>query len=137
MRNQAWLLGEKMNRPADALAAIDRLLALYPDHPIGRGARAVLLARLGRLDEAVAAARQNLAAATHASEYYHAGCVLAIVSRKDPRHRDEAVRLVATALLRGWGHEYLLTDDDLDALYMDERFKKLLDGVKVMKELGK
>jgi tetratricopeptide (TPR) repeat protein len=139
--NQAWLLGEKMNRPADALAACDRFLALYPDHPNGRGGRAVLLARLGRLDDAVAAARQNLSAAlpsvAHPSTYYRAGCVLAIVSRKDPKHRDEAVRLVATALLRGWGHEYLLTDDDLDALHTDERFKKLMDGVRVMKELGK
>jgi tetratricopeptide (TPR) repeat protein len=137
MVNQAWLLGEKLNRPADALAAVERLLALYPDHPTGRGGRAVLLARLGRLDDAVAAARQNLAAATHPSARYHAGCVLALVARKDPKHRDEAIRLVATALLRGFGHEYLLTDDDLSALRGDERFRKLMDGVRVMTELGK
>jgi eukaryotic-like serine/threonine-protein kinase len=136
MANQAWLLGEKMGRPADALAALDRLLAIYPDHPTGQGARAVLLARLGRTEEAVAQARRCLANAPHASAYYHAGCVFAIVARTDPKYRDEASRLVATALLRGWGYEYLLNDDDLSALKGDERFRKITDGVKAMKELG-
>jgi tetratricopeptide (TPR) repeat protein len=136
MVNQAWLLGEHMGRPADALAAVDRLLALYPDHPTGQGGRAVLLARLGRTEEAVAQARQCLANASHALAYYQAGCAFAIVSQKDPKYCDEALRLVATALLRGWGYEYLLTDRDLDALGGDARFQKIADAVKAMKELS-
>jgi eukaryotic-like serine/threonine-protein kinase len=136
LMNQAWVLGEKLDRPADALAALDRLLAVYPDHQFARGARAVYLARLGRGDEAIAEARKLLDRPPHASAYYHAACVYAVVSRKDPAHKAEGVRLVATALLRGFGHEYILTDADLDPLRGDEKFRKLLDGVKVMKELG-
>ena len=55
-------------------------------------------------------------------------CVFAIVSAKDPKYREEGVRLIATALLRGFGHEYLLIDDDLDSLRADERFRKLVEG---------
>ncbi|MBO0701218.1 MAG: tetratricopeptide repeat protein, partial [Zavarzinella sp.] len=88
MVNQAWLLGEQMGRTADALAAVDRLLALYPDHPTGQGGRAVLLARLGRTEEAVAQARKCLENPSHALAYYQAGCAFAIVSAKDPKYRD-------------------------------------------------
>ena len=70
------------------------------------------------------------------STYYQAACVFAIVSKTDPKYRDEAVRLVATALLRGFGHDFLLTDEDLDPIRDNEQFRKLADGVKVMKDLG-
>jgi eukaryotic-like serine/threonine-protein kinase len=135
--NQAWLLGEKMNRPDEAIAVTDRLLKLYPDNMNGRAGRAVLLARIGKTEEAIAEARRCVAAAPHASAYYQAGCVFAVVSAKDPKYREEGIRLIATALLRGFGHEYLLNDDDLKPLRDDDRFRKLLDGVKVMKDLGK
>jgi eukaryotic-like serine/threonine-protein kinase len=134
--NQAWLLGEKMNRPADALEVVDRLLAVYPDHQTGRGSRAVYLARLGRNDEAIAAIRRYLEDAPHPATYYRAACVFAMVSKSDPKYREEAVRLAAIALLRGWGHDFLLTDEDLNAIRDHEQFRRLADGVKVMKDLG-
>ncbi len=134
--NQAWLLGEKLNRPNEAIAATDRLLKHYPDHMNGRTGRAVLLARVGRTDEAIAEARRCISSAPHPSAYYQAGCVFAVVSAKDPRFREEGLRLLATALLRGYGYQYLLTDSDLQSLRGDERFQKLVEGVKVMKELG-
>jgi serine/threonine protein kinase/tetratricopeptide (TPR) repeat protein len=134
--NTASVLGERLNRPAEALAATDRLLEVYPDHPIGRGGRAVYLARLGQTEKAVQEARQLLVSSPPPSMYYHAACVLAIAAKTDPKYRDEAVRLVAAALLRGFGHEYVLTDSDLDSVRSDERFRKLADGVKVMTDLG-
>jgi serine/threonine protein kinase/Flp pilus assembly protein TadD len=134
--NIASVLGERLDRPAEALAATDRLLEVYPDHPIGRGGRAVYLARLGQTDKAVIEARQLLVGSPPASAYYHAGCVLALAAKSDPKYRDEAVRLVATALSRGFGHEYLLGDTDLAAIRSDERFRKLADGVKVMTDLA-
>src|SRR5262249_9697431 len=136
MGNQGWILGEKMNRPVDALAAVDRLLALYPDHHTGRGGRAVLLARLGRGEEAIAATRQYLLNSPHPATYYQGACVFAIVSKADPKYRDEAVRLAASALLRGFGHDFLLTDEDLDPIRDNDQFRKLAEGVKVMKDLG-
>lgn len=134
--NQAWLLGERMNRTEDAIAATNRLLVVYPDHLNARSGRAVLLARLGRCDEAIAEARKCLVNAPHISAYYKAGCVFAVLSRTDPKYRDEGLRLIATAILRGFGHDDILGDDDLNAFRDDERFRKLTDGVKAMKELG-
>lgn len=136
MVNQAWLLGEKMNRPEEAIAATDRLLRLYPDHMNGRTGRAVLLARVGRTKEAIAEARRCVATAPHPSAYYTAGCVFAVVSAKDPAYRDEGLKLISTALLRGFGHDLVLADGDLAPLREDERFRKLVEGVKLMKELG-
>ena len=132
----ASVLGERLNRLDEAVKATDELLAEYPDHAIGRGGRAVYLARLGRTDEAVAEARKLLSANPQPLTYYHAGCVLALAARTDPSYRDEAIGLIATALLRGFGHEFLVGDPDLTALADDERFQKLLVGVKTMKELG-
>ena len=134
--NIASVLGERLGRTEDALKATDHLLEIYPDHPIGRGGRAVYLARLGRTEAAVTEARQLLAGSPPASAYYHAACVLALAAKADPKYRDEAVRLVAAALVRGFGHEYLPGDHDLDPLRADERFRKLADGVRVMTELG-
>jgi serine/threonine protein kinase/lipoprotein NlpI len=134
--NTAYVLGERLNQIPEALTATDRVLAVYPEHPHALGGRAVYLARLGQTDEAVAEAHKLLSGSPQASVYYHAGCVLALAARAEPRHRDEAIRLVATALLRGYGHEFVLSDPDLATLADDERFKKLVDGVKVMKELG-
>ena len=134
--NIASILGERLNRLPEALAATDRLLELYPDYQLARGGRAVYLARLGQVDKAVDEARRLLAGNPPASAYYHAACVLSLAAKADPKYRDEAVRLVATALRRGFGHDYLLGDHDLDPLRADERFRKLADGVRVMTDLG-
>ena len=48
----------------------------------------------------------------------------------------QAVRLTAAALLRGFGHDFLLTDEDLNPIRDNEQFRKLAEGVKVMKDLG-
>jgi tetratricopeptide (TPR) repeat protein len=134
--NQAAVLGDVLNRPVEAIAVTDRLLELCPDHPNGRGGRAVLLARTGRAGEAVAEARRLLADNPHPEVYYHAACVFALAAKADPKYRDEAVRLVAAALRQGRGYEYVLADPDLDPVRGDERFQKLVEAVRVMKELG-
>lgn len=135
--NQAWILGEKLNRTEEAIAATDRLLAFSPDNMNGRAGRAVMLARIGRNEEALAEAKRCMELASSPATIYRAGCVYAIASAKDPKYREEGVRLIATALLRGFGHEHLLSDSDLDSLRNDERFRKLMEGVKLMQELGK
>jgi eukaryotic-like serine/threonine-protein kinase len=134
--NQAAVLGDVLNRPEQAIAVTDRLLELCPDHPNGRGGRAVLLARIGRAAEAVAEARRLLSDNPHPEASYHAACVFALAAKADPRYRDEAVRLVAAALRQGRGYEYVLADPDLDPVRGDERFRKLVEAVKVMKDLG-
>ena len=135
MIDQAWVYAEKLNRQADALAAIDRLLEKYPDNQNGRGGRAVYLARLGRHKEAVAEARKLLDRAPQAAAYYHAACVYALVSGNDPAYKAESMRLIATALRRGFGYEYVSTDTDLDPLRADANFRTLAEGVRVMNEL--
>ena len=135
--NQAWILGEKLNRPADAIEAVDRLLKFVPDHQNGRAGRAVLLARLGKTDESIAEARKCLKAASDAASTYQAACVFSIVSLKEPKFRDEGVRLVARALRHGFGHDFVLTDADLNPLRDNPGFAEMMNGIKAMATLGK
>jgi len=101
-----------------------------------RAGRAVLLARLGRGEEAIAEARKCLDATTQPSTLYQIGCVFAIVSEKEPKYRPEAVQLVAKALIRGFGYEHVLDDRDLDPLRKEPLFVRLVDGVRVMRVLN-
>jgi len=130
--NQAWILAEKLDRTSDALKAVDRLLALYPDHQNGRGGRAVYLARLGRGDEAVAKARKLLDATPQASAYYQAACVFALVAKTSPKLKAEGVRLLASSLRHGFGFDYLLADPDLESLQDEKDFRVLAEAVRVM-----
>ncbi|HVK10825.1 MAG TPA: protein kinase [Gemmataceae bacterium] len=135
MTNQAWVYGEKLNRQADALAAVDRVLAKYPDHQNARGGRAVYLARLGRPKEAVAEAKLLLSKAPQPAAYYQAACTYALVSGTDPAYKAEGIRLVAAAMLRGFGHDLIFTDTDLDPLRTDAKFRTVAEGIRVMTEL--
>jgi len=134
--NQAWILGEKLHRPHDALKVTERLLVWRPDHRNMRAGRAVLLARVGRSAEAIAEARKCLDATTHASILYKIGCVFALVSDKEPKYRPEAVQLIAKALLCGYGYEQILRDPDLDPLRNDQVFLHIANGVKMMRAVN-
>jgi len=135
LTNQAWIYGEKLNRQKDALAVVERVLAKYPDHQNARGGKAVYLARLGRPKEAIAEAKILLDRAPQAAAYYQAACVYALVSGNDPTYKVEGIRLIATALRRGFGYDLISTDTDLNPLRADANFRTLAEGVRVMNEL--
>jgi serine/threonine protein kinase/Flp pilus assembly protein TadD len=54
---KAHLLGERLGRPDDALAVLNRAVELHPDHVPLRAGRGVELARRGKRDEALRDAR--------------------------------------------------------------------------------
>jgi hypothetical protein len=111
------------------------VLAKYPDHQNARGGRAVYLARLGRPKEAVAEAKLLLSKAPQPAAYYQAACTYALVSGTDPAYKAEGIRLVAAAMLRGFGHDLIFTDTDLDPLRTDAKFRTVAEGIRVMTEL--
>jgi eukaryotic-like serine/threonine-protein kinase len=133
--NQAWVYAELLKKQREALKAVERVLAKYPDHQNARGGRAVYLARLGRPKEAVAEVERLLSKSPEAAAYYQAGCVYALLSGTDPAYKTEAVRLVTAAMLRGFGHDLILTDTDLDPLRADANFRTVAEGIRVMTEL--
>ena len=58
LQNKASTLSERFGRTKDAVKVLDRAVALYPDFVPARVGRGVLLARLGRRDEAIRDAQE-------------------------------------------------------------------------------
>ena len=124
--NKAVLLDRSFHDTERALRVLDRLLAFYPGDAGSRVSRAVLLARLGRRDEAQADASAALDRAPSASIRYRAACAFALASTTHPDDRDDALRLLATALQGGFGLDLVNDDADLDPIRDDPRFTRIV-----------
>lgn len=127
-------------RFADALADHERSLR-YSDsaqRPLSVVYCALCLARLSRLDEAVAKVEEAVAAAPLNGQLaYEAACCYGIAAdgwKSDPAKAadaaDRAMELLGVAIkLRYRGIEYLRGNTDFNALRDREEFKKLLDDL--------
>ncbi len=122
---KAHLLAEHLNRPAEAVAVLDRTVGFYPDYVKARAGRAVLLARAGKRDEAVRDAKEALLRDTRPANLYQVGCVYALTMGTHPEDKAEALRLIGSALRGGFGHHLLAADPDLAALRPDPEFQRL------------
>ncbi len=125
LQNMAHVLAEKLNRPEEALRALDRAVALYPDYVPARGGRGVVRARLGRREAALEDARACLARDGSPRTRYQVACIYALTSRQEPADRRNALELLATALRQGYGANLLATDTDLDPLRELPEFQRL------------
>lgn len=125
MQLKAHLLAEYLNRPADALAVLDRAVGFYPDYVRARAGRAVLLARAGKRDEALRDAKDALLRDTRPPNLFQLGSVYALTARTHPEDKPEAYRLIWSALRGGFGHDLIDTDHDLDGVRADPEFQRL------------
>jgi tetratricopeptide (TPR) repeat protein len=82
--NLAWILSEGLNRPGEALPLIDSLIARVGRKPDVLDTRGVILARLNRLDEAIADLEEAVRAAPSAVGHFH----LALACRKAGRDAE-------------------------------------------------
>lgn len=130
--NQAHVLGARLKQPEDALVVLDRLLKIYPDHVNARAGRGILLARLGRTQEALVDARASLAASSHPENLFRVAGIYALVSKSNPQYMPESKRLLAQALLQGWGFQYLAIDDDLNSIRNQEEFRQVVKAVELL-----
>jgi eukaryotic-like serine/threonine-protein kinase len=131
--NQACVLGTKLGKYEDAVAVLDRLLKRFPDDHRAASSRAIYLVRAGKFDEAVAAARRCVKLSNNSQAHYRAACVLALASKDKPALRIEALRLLATALTRGWGFGAIETDSDLKPLHDLAEFQQFLAFARAIK----
>ena len=135
--DQAWALSEKLKKPDEAIAPLDRLLALNPEDYKAMSFKAILLARLGKMDEAVAIVRQSLQISKAPENSYRAACAMALVSAQKPALRNESLGLLASALSRGFGHDTIERDQDLESLRSTSEFKFVLGFSRLSRTLGK
>ena len=129
---KAHLLAERLQRPDDSLAVLNRLVELHPDHVPGIAGRGVVLARAGKRDHAIRDARAALRRDTRAPNLYQVGCIFALTSRTNPEDRREALNLLWQGLRTGFGLDIVHADTDLDALRNDPEFKAIVKDAEAL-----
>ncbi len=133
LRDQAWILSEKLGRDREALAPLNRLIELYPAYARAWGARGVVRARLGWRDDALADVQQSLILdPVSGRSQEQAACVHALLSGESLSDRNEAFRFLCQALRKGRGWERLHQSGNLDLLQEDPRFAELVRTSELM-----
>ena len=136
VQNKAHLLSERLGRPDQALATLDRFLANYPEQIGHRAGRAVLLARAGK-DQAAAADAEAVVAAADplhdAFALYQVAGAYALMSERDPGHRQTALDLLARAMRMNPALvEITDIDPELKPLAGDIQFEQLKRAAAVL-----
>lgn len=127
---KAHVLSERMNKPSEAMAVLDRTIEVYPDSAINRVGRGVVLARQGKRPDAVRDAEDALIRDTKAPIMYMAACIYALTTRQERTDRFRALELLSNALQRGFGLDIVDTDTDLDPIRGLPEFKKIVAAAK-------
>jgi serine/threonine protein kinase/Flp pilus assembly protein TadD len=131
LQNQAHILSEKKKDDAAALAVMNRVVELYREYAPARAGRAVLLARLGKRDEAHKEAEQARLLSDDWNVTYQAACVYALTSRTYPDDQKKALDLLARAFADGFRTVYKLDrDPDLAPIRSLPEFTRLAASMK-------
>ncbi len=133
LESKAHVLAEKLDRTTEALRVLDRAVEFHSESPPIRAARAVLLARLGKAQAARQEAREALSLDSSPKNVYQVAGAYALLSRQSPEDYQQALALLVSALRRGYGHNLLETDKDLDTLREDPRFHELLQATRALR----
>jgi serine/threonine protein kinase/Flp pilus assembly protein TadD len=133
LQNKAHVLSYKPGRLADAVAALERALAFYPDAVETRSGRAVLLARLGKAGEACAEAEAALRLDPGPRIVYQAAGVYALASKTTGEDdARKALQMLSSALKQGFGFDLLERDRELDPIRDRPEFRKVVDAARVL-----
>ena len=127
LQDMANVLAEDLGRTQDAIAALDKLLDLYPNDVPALAGRGVLHARLGHRDAALVDAQSALAKSNAAFYRYQVAGIYSLTSRVQPDDRREALALLESALRDGTGLDLLERDHDLDTIRNDREFYRIVD----------
>jgi serine/threonine protein kinase/Flp pilus assembly protein TadD len=117
LQNMAHVLAEKLNDNRAALEVSTRVAELYPEYGIAVASRAVLLARLGRREEAHEQIEKARAVSDDPEVTYQAALVYSLTSATHPEDREKALALLRLAIREGYrAIETLAVSPDLDPI---------------------
>jgi serine/threonine protein kinase/tetratricopeptide (TPR) repeat protein len=128
LEDKAHVLAELLGRPAEAVAALDRVTHLFPEYGAGYAGRGVLLARLGRYVAARDDARKAMLRDTSPPTVYRAACIYALASADNQDDQREALRLLSVALRAGFGLDVVKLDPDLAPLRGNPDFMQIVQA---------
>lgn len=126
-RNLAYIYGERLNRPKDAIEILNGMEAWSPAPQEEIISRAVMYARMDDRNAAVRNAEKALQLTRAPKTVFQAACVYANTSRTNPADRAVAMALLAEAIGgdANW-KKVAATDADLDPLREHDDFAALI-----------
>jgi serine/threonine protein kinase/Flp pilus assembly protein TadD len=135
LQNQAHVLAERLGDLPGALEAASKAVKSHPKVATARIGLAVVLARLGRRDEAHREGDVARLLSDDPGVTYKLGCVFALTSKSHPADRDQALTLLRKAFRGGfWDLPTVERDPDLDLLRGLPEFQELIRSVKVLSQ---
>ncbi|HMF15833.1 MAG TPA: protein kinase, partial [Gemmataceae bacterium] len=123
---KARILAERQGQNQDALATLDRLVALYPDYSPALGQRGLLHARLGQHLKAYDDVIRLLDRHPDPAHHYQAAKIYALTSKSQAQDRQHALKQLSFALRNGHGWEHFQIDPDLESLRGEAEYQKLV-----------
>jgi serine/threonine protein kinase/Flp pilus assembly protein TadD len=136
LHGQAMVL-ENQDRPEEAVQLYTRALQADPGLLEAQRRRGIVLARLGRFDEAERDINWCLEREKSGPVYYAAACVSALLAEAWTRQggktsaeveaaTNQGLTYLQWALANGYGRDTAATDRDLEGIRKDPRFEQLL-----------
>jgi Flp pilus assembly protein TadD len=132
LEDRSAVLAERLGRTDDAVETLGRAIMVAPARGQCRAGRGVLLARLGRRDQALRDAREAERLDPRPEVLYQAAGVYALTSEKNPADRHEAFRLLAAALRQGHGFDLLEIDPDLRPIRGQPEYRRLFEAARTL-----
>jgi len=133
LQNKAHVLGKYFKQTEEAIKILDQTIELYPDDVRPLAGRGVYLARLGKRDAALKDAEKALLIDNNPSNLYQVAGIYALTSRQEADDQREALRLLSTALKKGFGFDYLEIDRDLDPLRECPTFRRVIEASRAIR----
>jgi serine/threonine protein kinase/tetratricopeptide (TPR) repeat protein len=133
LEDRAAVLAEQLGQVDAAVASLSRAIDLAPQRGQVRAGRGVLLARLGRRDEALRDATEAERVDARPEVLYQAAGIYALTGQQHPADHREAFRLLAAALRQGFGFDLIEIDPDLRPLRGQPEFRRLVEAARTLK----
>jgi tetratricopeptide (TPR) repeat protein len=132
-RSEANVLSETLGHTEEAVKVLDQALVYHPQSVPALLDRAVLLARLGRREEARKDATTSLSLNDSAETLFRSACTFALTSKQEPGDASEALRLLALAIRKDCAKlGQMDSDPDLASMRDRPEFQKLRDALRVV-----
>ncbi len=135
MQNIAHVLSESLQRNEDALVPMSQLVEASPEDQLTRINRGVLLARLGRKEEAIADAEFAVEGDPPAAVTYRVACLYALLANQDGGESCKDLALSSLRLAFQDQPTWVTTavrDSDLQSLREDAEYRRLVSAALIL-----
>lgn len=133
LQNTAHVLSERLNRSDEAVHCLNELLLLHPNDNAAQVGRAVLNARAGRDDEAVADAETVVLRSPDVVTKYQVACVYSLLSSRTESHRETALNHLSEVFNAQPGlYSMAEGDPDLNPIRNEASFVDLITACRVL-----